>query len=270
MKTCLPILLSCWLLPALGIAQHQAADLLRHYRQILPFEKLYLHTDQSVYEPGNNIWFRAYLTDDYHRPVISMYNWTQVQLLDPQGQVIQTLNLSQRSEQLFGAIFLNPGLSGGVYTLRAATNRMFNFGEDAFYEKKILIQKTVTPRLRLKLELDRSKYQAGDRVVAQVEALNNDNQAIKGIMLKGIPSLGDQVLESISAQTNAEGKAIFAFQLPDQIPNINGLFRYSFFMKAKMNPLPGVFLCVRKKSFWAFFPKVEIWLLGLTRKLLSK
>ena len=270
MKTCLPILLSCWLFPALGIAQHQAADLLRHYRQILPFEKLYLHTDQSVYEPGNNIWFRAYLTDDDHRPVISMYNWTQVQLLDPQGQVIQTLNLSQRSDQLFGAIYLNPGLSGGVYTLRAGTNRMFNFGKDAFYEKKILVQKTVTPRLRLKLELDHSKYQGGDRVVAQVEALNNDNQAIKGIVLKGTPFLGDQVLESISTQTNAEGKATFVFQLPEQIPNIDGLFQIQLFHEGQNESIARSIPLKKEKIVLGIFPEGGDLVAGFNQKVAFK
>lgn len=270
MKTCLPILLSCWLFPVLGIAQHQAADLLRHYRQILPFEKLYLHTDQSVYEPGDNIWFRAYLTDDKLRPVFSMYNWTQVQLLDPQGQAIQTLNLSQRSAELFGAISLSPGLSGGVYTLRAATNRLFNFGKDAFYEKKILIQKTVTPRLRLKLELDRSKYQGGDRVVAQVEALNNDNKAIKGIELKGTPFLGDKVLENISVQTNTEGKATFVFQLPEQTPNVNGLFQVQLFYEGQNESIARSIHLIKEKIVLGIFPEGGDLVTGFQQKVAFK
>lgn len=225
MKTYLPILLSCWLFPALGIAQHQAADLLRHYRQILPFEKLYLHTDQSIYEPGDMIWFRAYLTDDYNRPSKATSRWIQAQLLDPQGQVIHTSDLNTWSADLASFIQLNANTPGGVYTLRASTQWLFNFGQDAFYEKKILVQKTVLSRLRLKLELDRSKYQAGERVIAQLEALSNDNQALKNIDIKATPILGSTSLEPISTQTDQEGKATIVFKLPTELPNVDGLLQ---------------------------------------------
>lgn len=225
MKTCLPILLSCWLFPALGIAQHQAADLLRHYRQILPFEKLYLHTDQSIYEPGDMIWFRAYLTDDYNRPSGAASSRIQVQLLDPQNQVVHTANVNTQATDLTNYIPIDANTAGGVYTLRASSQWLFNFGQDAFYEKKILVQKTVLPRLRLKLELDRSKYQSGERVIAQFEALSNDNQALKNIDIKATPILGSTSLEPISVQTDHEGKATIVFQLPAQLPNVDGLLQ---------------------------------------------
>ena len=140
MKTCLPILLSCWLFPALGIAQHQAADLLQHYRQILPFEKVYLHTDQSVYEPGDMIWFRAYLTDDYNRPKYGLENKLRVQLLDPQGGILVELNLNVLPDELANGILIPNDAEEGVYTLRAATPWLFNFGQDAFFEQKIWVQ----------------------------------------------------------------------------------------------------------------------------------
>ena len=270
MKTCLPILLSCWLLPVLGIAQHQAADLLRHYRQILPFEKLYLHTDQSVYEPGDLIWFRAYLTDDHNRPSGSASSRIQVQLLDPQDQVVYTCNLNTLSTNLGSYIPINANTSGGVYTLRGSTQWLFNFGQDAFYEKKILVQKTVLPRLRLKLELDRSKYQPGDRVVAQVEALSNDNQALKNIDLKVTPILGSISLETISAQTDQEGKATIVFQLPRQLPNVDGLLQVKLLYEGQSESIARSIPLEQEQVVLGIFPEGGDLVAGFQQKIAFK
>jgi alpha-2-macroglobulin-like protein len=222
MKKCLPTLLWYSLLALPGLAQHSDTELLQQYRKTLPFEKLYLHTDQSVYEPGSIIWFGAYLVDEQNQRIT---DWIRVQLLDPQGQVVQDVYFDTKPGEQSGCIEIKSTWSGGVYTLRAASQWAFNFGRDNFFEKKLLVQKTVLPRLRLKLELDRSKYQAAERVVAQVEVLNNDNRAVSNLSLQANPVLGNTSLPPITVQTNAAGKASFSFQLPDQIPPTDGLLQ---------------------------------------------
>ncbi len=139
MKLLLPILLCC-LLPGLSIAQESGIKLLHHYRQILPFEKVYLHTDQRVYEPGDMIWFRAYVTDDYNRPKYGLENKLRVQLLDPQGELLVELNLNVLPDELANCIPIPNDAEEGIYTLRAATPWLFNFGQDAFFEQKIWVQ----------------------------------------------------------------------------------------------------------------------------------
>lgn len=139
MKLFLPILLF-FLPPGLSIAQEPGGSLLSHYRQILPFEKVYLHTDQRVYEPGDMIWFRAYLTDDYNRPKYGLENKLRVQLLDPQGEILVELNLNVLPDELANCILIPNDAEEGVYTLRAATPWLFNFGQDGFFEQKIWVQ----------------------------------------------------------------------------------------------------------------------------------
>lgn len=139
MKLFLPILLF-FLPPGLSIAQEPGGSLLSHYRQILPFEKVYLHTDQRVYEPGDMIWFRAYWTDDYNRPKYGLENKLRVQLLDPQGELLVELNLNVLPDELANCILIPNDAEEGVYTLRAATPWLFNFGQDGFFEQKIWVQ----------------------------------------------------------------------------------------------------------------------------------
>ena len=139
MKLLLPILL-CSLLPISSIAQESGIKLLSHYRQILPFEKVYLHTDQRVYEPGGMIWFRAYLTDDNNRPKYGLETKLRVQLLDPQGELLAELNLKVLPDELANGILIPNDAEEGIYTLRAATPWLFNFGQDGFFEQKIWVQ----------------------------------------------------------------------------------------------------------------------------------
>lgn len=223
MKTCLPILFCCGLLAVQGIAQQSALEKLREYRKILPFEKLYLHTDQSVYEPGDMIWFKAYLADDYNHPKHLENSKIQAQLIAPNGQLVCSINLGSSPFQPITGLLIPGQVEGGVYTLRAATQWLFNFGDDAFFEKKILIRKIVLPRLRLKLELDRTQYLHGEKVIARLEAFNNQDQALGKLNIQATLKLGNQTQQNITAQTDQEGKLTLAFELPKDTPKEDGL-----------------------------------------------
>ncbi len=112
------------------------------YHQTYPFEKVYLHTDKPHYFLNDTIWIKAYGLMDVGQenpiktPTVPLY----VELI--QGRVYPyasriIIKLEDGVGQ--GDIVLPKDLQPGVYTLRAYTEWMRNFGEEAFFEKNIWI-----------------------------------------------------------------------------------------------------------------------------------
>ena len=97
-----------------------------------PQEKLYLMTDHTVYQPGETIFFKAWLTGAPGANSFFVY----VQLMDPQGKMTGSVILCQNGIEMSDGIAIPADAPGGVYTLKAFTQWMRNFGDDAFFEKK--------------------------------------------------------------------------------------------------------------------------------------
>jgi hypothetical protein len=112
------------------------------YHQTYPFEKVYLHTDKPHYFLNDTIWIKAYGLMDVGQenpvktPTVPLYvELIQARVIPYASRII--IKLEDGFGQ--GDIVLPKDLSPGVYTLRAYTEWMRNFGEDAFFEKNIWI-----------------------------------------------------------------------------------------------------------------------------------
>lgn len=192
-----------------------------------PFQRLYLHTDHSTYGLGEMIWVRAYLTDDELKPCNQPSQYIQVQLFDPKGKQVGYTTLFCLKGQLADGIHIPAGEAGGVYTLRAFTPEQEELGEETCFEKEIVVQKFVRPRLRLKLELERTQYLPGERVLAKLDAQTSDNQPVAKQFCKMKLSLDGKPVREALVLTNEEGIANFAVELPDELPNSDGLLQVS-------------------------------------------
>ncbi|RPA67540.1 Plug domain-containing protein [Cyclobacteriaceae bacterium YHN15] len=112
------------------------------YNQAYPYEKVYLHTDKPHYILNDTIWIKAYGLietgkDDLEKtPSVPLY----VELIqDRVVPYVSRIVLKLENGLGQGDIVLPRGLRPGVYTLRAYTEWMKNFGEEAFFEKNIWV-----------------------------------------------------------------------------------------------------------------------------------
>jgi hypothetical protein len=114
---------------------------IKYSRQTLQ-EKLYVHTDQSVYLTGELLWFNVYYVDgSMHRP-LDLSKVAYLEVIDQnQRQVLQAkVALSDGSGN--GSFFLPASLNSGNYLIRGYTNWMKNFGREYFFEKPVTIINT--------------------------------------------------------------------------------------------------------------------------------
>ena len=104
-----------------------------------PQEKTFIHTDRSIYNTEQTIWFKAYTTMDGLPSILSKIIY--IELVNQTGHVIEKRMLPLDNGMGKGDIFLKKEIPTGTYSLNAYTLWMLNF-PDYIFQKKIIIYNT--------------------------------------------------------------------------------------------------------------------------------
>ncbi len=99
-------------------------------------EKVYLHFDNTGYYLGETIWFKAYVVSATLGLPTNMSRVLYVELLTPEGRVVETKKLKIVDGQCHGEFYLSDiNLAAGFYEIRAYTRMMLNWGIDATFSR---------------------------------------------------------------------------------------------------------------------------------------
>ncbi len=127
------------LCPGSTAAQSEPLDWLATYRSRFLPEKVFVHTDKSIYAGGETIWYATYLVDGQtHRPD-SLSKLLHVELLSPEGKRIAKQNIYPADGHAAGDMPLPGNLAPGNYLLMAYTNYQRNSPESGIFRKAIRI-----------------------------------------------------------------------------------------------------------------------------------
>jgi len=127
----------CFLCLVLSIGFLQAQD----KKAIPDIEKIYLHTDKSIYFIGEDLWYKAYTVRASNNLLFDNSSILYVELISPESKIIARnktnikIGLGHGDFQLVDSLDVKPG----IYQLRAYTNWNRNFGEDFVFKKNIEI-----------------------------------------------------------------------------------------------------------------------------------
>jgi hypothetical protein len=105
------------------------------FNHLYPQEKVYLHFDNTGYYLGETLWFKVYpvLAEDHKPSPFSKVVY--VELVSPEGTVIETKKLKAEKGQCHGEFLLRDSLYAGFYEVRAYTRAMLNFGEETVFSR---------------------------------------------------------------------------------------------------------------------------------------
>lgn len=107
---------------------------------LYPAEKVYLHTDRSVYMAGDDVWLKAYVVDAITHIPLKQSRYVYVVLQNPFSEVVSRLCLrADEDGYIHGNVPLSEDLPKGEYTLVAYTRYMENAGPECFFRKRIVI-----------------------------------------------------------------------------------------------------------------------------------
>ncbi|MBB5395430.1 hypothetical protein [Mucilaginibacter sp. AK015] len=111
-----------------------------NYYKFYPSEKLSVKLDKPHYFAGDTIWFKTVLINASNRLPSALSNKVYVELLNDSSRLVERLVIPLTNGTGNGNFKLPPqGLTDGAYTIRAYTNWMQNFGEEAFFHKRFYI-----------------------------------------------------------------------------------------------------------------------------------
>lgn len=146
--------------------------------QAIAEERLYLSTNQPIYNPGENIWFTVFLKNAQLRKS-DKSDIIHVELLAPSGNVVQTMNLIARNGVCGGDFGTNTTMAGGYYKVKAYTNWMRNENDSIAFEKEVLLQKVILPRVKMNLTFDKDSYTKGEEVISKFSVSTNENKPLR-------------------------------------------------------------------------------------------
>ena len=106
-----------------------------HFGKYNPQEKVYLHFDNTGYYLGETMWFAAYVVTAPQLRPTEMSKVLYVELLTPEGRIVETKKLKIKEGRCHGEFVLTPTqLASGFYEVRAYTRVMLNW-EDTYYSR---------------------------------------------------------------------------------------------------------------------------------------
>ncbi|TAE46327.1 MAG: hypothetical protein EAY69_08970, partial [Cytophagales bacterium] len=192
-----------------------------NYYKKLPPEKIYVHLDKPIYKPNETIWGKVYLLDANNDYASFISDVAYVDIINPRGQIEKTISLAVKN----GVAQFDFDLTevGGLYKLKAYTKWLQNNGEESFFERSIQVQKTMNPKLLLKIDFLQKSYGAGNEVEAYFEAKDLKKNTIINQPIRFDVNLAGKNILQQNINTDAEGKAIIRFKLPNELTTNDGL-----------------------------------------------
>lgn len=107
------------------------------YAESYPQEKVHVQFDKKIYNPGETIWFKAYIFSGPDPSLISKNFYAE--LSDDAGNILERKTEPIVESSTAGNFDLPSGLKNGHVHIRAYTNWMTNFDTAFYYAKDIRI-----------------------------------------------------------------------------------------------------------------------------------
>lgn len=224
------------------------------YQDILPREKVYLHFDRSFYQPGDDIWFKAYLTN-LSNQTDAVSEIMHVELISPRGNVIKKHSLITENGMAKGDFKIKKPMTGGRYKVKAYTRWMKNFNNQYCFEKELQVQRKNFPDILLELDFIKKGYGPGDKVNTSLKVKDQANKSLAKHPVQYRIKIAGKLIKSDKIRTNKEGIAKLTFQLPDDLKTDDGQINFIVKHKGKTASVSKAIPIVLHRIKLNFFPE---------------
>jgi hypothetical protein len=137
---------------------------------------IYLHTDRSYYQPGDSIFFKAYLLDRTRSYQVN--DTLVITLIDQEGLSISTGRFPLNNSQIAGNIDLPDYLTDGNYLLIAYSSPMTGLSSGNLFSKAIEIRNSFDYYLISNVELIDSLYKPGGHLKARIRFTSKGDKPV--------------------------------------------------------------------------------------------
>ena len=211
---CFTLLLACSSFYAFRLADDPFEELLKKlttYNNDHPQEKVYLHLDKPYYAIGDNIWFKAYVTNATTSKLTDISSAVYVELINENDSVKKQIKLPLTAGLGWGDFKLPDTLQEGNYRIRAYTQWMRNAGPDFFFDKTIKIGNAWANKVFTSTAYTFSRKEQDEQVNAVIKFSDKQGQPYGGQPVTYQVWLKDKLAERGKGTTGINGALSFSF-----------------------------------------------------------
>jgi len=193
----------------------------KNVRTALPVEKLYLQTDKPYYSSGDTLRFKAYLfRADYLTPS-EQSGQLYIELDGSDNAPVKKMMIPLSAGLGWGDIALNEkDILAGIYTLRAYTNWMRNFGETYVFKQPVnVLPVTNSILIKTDFKLQQRAGKQNIEVALKLTTLDGHIQALQDMQLRVMD--GKNNLSKDKVSTGVDGVVKVNFDVPEKTSSSN-------------------------------------------------
>ena len=191
------------------------------YKQRMPVEKIYIHSDKPYYSAGDTLWYKSYLLSG-DLDATAQSKLLYVELITDSGKVVTRQLLPVEGGISWGNISLDDKLfSEGTYRLKAYTNWMRNFGEPFLFEKQIQIYKKISQNWVANIQ---NKTNEG-KIITQLQLTKINREPLAMHDIEVNLSNEKKIIHRNTLKTNSTGGIDLNFDIPNKHEHLTLLIK---------------------------------------------
>jgi hypothetical protein len=133
-----------------------------------PIEKVYLHFDKPYYAVDDTIWFKAYVTDNFHQPSL-LSKVMYVELMNSRDSLVQLLKLPVRAGMASGSFPLpEASYRQDNYHIRAYTKWMTNFDAAYFFKKTVPVGNAIDKQVNTNVTFSKTGSDKSMQITSRI------------------------------------------------------------------------------------------------------
>lgn len=194
---------------------------LNRYSEKFPQEKVYLHIDKNIYQPGDSLWFKAYIVDYSTHKSSEKSNTLFTAIIDGDGEIVLEKKSLISGGTIWGDFILPAILEEGYYKIISYTSWMKNYDVEDVYTKDIQIKLFIPKELYLSISFYDSVYEPGEEVKAEIRTYGIKNKAVARVRYKYQLTSKNNIIHKGNGITSEEGIDSIRFVLPEDGYDLN-------------------------------------------------
>lgn len=236
------------------------------FNQKFPQEILYVHVDREVYNPGDTLWFKAYLRNQVTLNKSTASVTLFMKIVNGEGIIVHDSKHPVFDSKTLGQIPLDEGLPSGNYELISYSSWMKNGSYAELFRKTIRINEERTGKESFSIRLSKELYQKGDTIRGALTFLDKFGSELSGVKIE---------YRTGSSQNYSQKRNVLSSASPNLIIPVNAHIcqdpRMEIFSSYKGFSFDTIInLPVPKKMDLAFYPEGGQLLEGLSNRVAFK
>jgi hypothetical protein len=114
------------------------------YNARVPQEKLYIQFDNTIYAPGETVWFKAYVMEGFEPSALSKNLY--IGWFDGSGKLVERTVAPIANSTAWGSYTIPQKITGNQLQVMAYTRWMLNFDSTLLFRKTLTVAQPVTAR----------------------------------------------------------------------------------------------------------------------------